>query len=108
MSKNIKRKGWIEFLDGQKIDIVEIYRPGNGRSVIKLYTPVGVFYYRDDPYVPPYDMYDLHPHKNVHNMLWHVDFNDIADLSGEPHVSVQSVNFHQFVLFDKQIKELYR
>lgn len=98
MSKNIKRKGWIEFLDGQKIDIVEVYRLGNG-SAIKLYTPVGVFYYRDDPSVP---------YKNVHNVLWHVDFNGITDLSGEPHVSVQSVVFHQFVLFDKQVKELYR
>ena len=90
MSKNIKRKGWIEFLDGQKIDIVEVCRLGNG-SVFKLYTPVGIFYYRD-----------------VHNVLWHVDFNGITDLSGEPHVSVQSVKFHQFVLFDKQVKELYK
>ena len=107
MSKNIKRKGWIEFLYGQKIDIVEVCRLGNG-SVFKLYTPAGVFYYRDNPSVPPYDMYGLHSHKNVHNVLWHVDFNGITDLSGEPHVSVQSVNFHQFVLFDKQVKELYR
>jgi hypothetical protein len=106
MSKNIKRKGWIEFHDGHKIDIFEVYRLGNG-TAMKFYTPVGIFYYRDEPYAPPYDMYGLCRVKVIHNTLWHVDFNGITDFSGEPQVAVQSVEFYQIVLFDKQVKELY-
>ena len=103
MSKNIKRKGWIEFLDGQKIDIFEVYRFYNGAG-IKLYTPVGTFYYRNTYSSQQYGVHSLMLEQHV---LYHIDFNGAFDFGGEPQTIVQSVKFREFVLFDKQVKELY-